>query len=167
MRIEEKAGELVITDFDEIETYKIACRIETDGIHFYKRLLDNTKDEKAKTALAMLLTEEEEHLRSFESLLLEARERQEDKSEEEDLLEGIDYGIFQPYESMDQLSKVLDTPSKVLKLGVIVEDKGIKFYETCKEHVINEETKKALSKIIDEEYKHKKLFEDMLSKIRK
>ena len=165
MRIEEKGGDLVIVDFNEFEAFKIARRIETDGIHFYQKLLERSSDEKVKETLPFLLDEEKGHQLQFEKLLSELEQKKEDEFEEEGLLSGFDYGIFQPYQDIDQLDKILDTPSKALKLGFIVEDKTIKFYEVCKEHVMSDETKKAFDRIIEEEKKHKSLLEDMSRQI--
>lgn len=36
MKVEEKNNKLVITDFNEIDAYKIAYKVEKDGLDFYK-----------------------------------------------------------------------------------------------------------------------------------
>ncbi|MCM8778186.1 MAG: ferritin family protein [Candidatus Omnitrophica bacterium] len=161
MKIGEKNGNFIITDFSELEAYKIACKIETDGIDFYQRLLEKTSEERLKETLNFLLLEERKHLKIFEEAKFELRKRVDDSSDE-DLLSSMDFGIFQPYQSIDELNQVLDNPQKAFKLGIIIEDKSIKFYTLCKEKVSAEEAKRELSKIIQEEYQHKKLLADML-----
>ncbi len=39
MKIEEREGKLVIVDFNELEAYKVASKIEKDGIRFYDNLI--------------------------------------------------------------------------------------------------------------------------------
>ena len=75
----------------------------------------------------------------------------------------MDYGIFEPYQSIRDLGDKLDEVKKALKLGVIVEEKSIKFYQACRDNVSSPETKKELQGIIEEEERHKALFEEMLS----
>ena len=165
MRIEENGREFVIVDFDELEAYKIARKIERDGLHFYKRLLERAVDEKTKKALAFLIETEREHLNFFEDRLSEIREKKNDSFEEDDLLATIDYGIFQPYQSMEQLEKALDNPRKALRLGLTIEDNSIKFYKSCRDKVTSEKTKEEITRIIEDECKHKAQVEGVLGKL--
>ena len=155
MRVKEKDGDMIITDFSEIEAYKIACKIESDGLHFYKKLREKVKDEKAKETIDFLLEEEKEHLRIFEKMLFDVREKQEDAFEEDDLLSSMDYGIFKPYENIENLENILNDQKRAINLGLAIEDKCIIFYEACKNMVKDEKTKEAISKIIKDEYKHR------------
>ncbi len=165
MRIEEKGGEFVIVDFDELEAYKIARKIERDGLNFYKKLLEKAVEEKTKKALAFLIEKEREHLNFFGDRLSEIREKKDDSFEEDDLLGTIDYGIFQPYQSMEQLEKALDDPRKALRLGLIVENHSIKFYKSCRDKVTSEKTKEEMTRIIEDECEHKAQVEGMLGKL--
>jgi rubrerythrin len=167
MRIEEKNGELVIVDFNEVDTYRIACKIEEDGIHFYKKLLKRLKSDKVCETLKFLLKEEAEHLKLLEESLFDAEEKREDEYEygEDDLLTSIDYGIFRPYENINEFEKILDDPKKALKLGVVIEEKSIKFYELCRSEVSDPKAKENLSEIIGEEKMHKKILEEMMLNI--
>ncbi|MCM8831184.1 MAG: ferritin family protein [Candidatus Omnitrophica bacterium] len=166
MKIEEKNGKFIIKDFSEIEAYTIACKIESDGISFYTKLLEKATIENVKKTLNFLLTEEKKHLKFFEEAKFLIRKNIEDLFEDDDLLTSIDFGVFQPYQSISELHKVLDNPNKAIKLGIIIEDKSIKFYELCKEKISTAKTKNEISNIIQEEYKHKKLLEDLLKDYR-
>lgn len=159
MRIEEKNGNLVIVDFDEADAYKIACKIEKDGICFYKDLRDKSGDEKIKTEMEFLLKEENGHLKLFEELLSKIEREKEDTSEENDLLDSLDYGVFQPYQGIGGLQQALNDPKKALKLGIIIEDKSIKFYEACKGHLTSSKAIEEVVSIIREEYRHKQKLE--------
>lgn len=162
MKIEEKNGKLVIVDFNEIDAYKIACKIEEDGIHFYKKLIEKIDGNAPKKALALLIKEEEEHLKFFEESLFKLEEKEEDSFEGDDLLSTMDYGIFESYEDLQELDKILKDMDKTLRLGILIEDKSIKFYEFCKRKVKDKKVKAEISKIIKEERKHKQHLEDML-----
>lgn len=162
MKIAEKNGELVIVDFNELEAYKIACKIEEDGLHFYKKLMEKINGNAPKTALAFLIKEEEEHLKFFEESLFKLEEGKEGSFEGDDLLSTMDYGIFKPYEDLQELDKILKDMDKTLRLGILIEDKSIKFYEYCKTKVKDRKSKAVISKIIKEEEKHKQHLEDML-----
>jgi len=161
MRIEEKNGNLVITDFNELEAFKIASKIEKDGIHFYEKLAGRVAGTRVRDTLKMLANQERDHLEFFEGELLTLRERQHDPFEEDDLLTGIDYGIFQPYQSIEELDRALDTPGKALRMGIIIEEKSIRFYESCKGQVSSRGTKEEMVRIIEEEREHERLLKDM------
>ena len=163
MKIEEKNHELIITDFDELEAYKLAYKIEKDGLAFYKKLAQKIEDPKIKEVLDFLIEQENDHLKFFQDCLFELRKTQEDQGEDNDLLEAIDLGIFQPYESMQDLEKVLTQANKALRLGMIVEEKSIKFYKSCQQQVSSQRAKEGISKIIDQEHKHKDLIENLLT----
>ncbi|MCX6354936.1 MAG: ferritin family protein [Candidatus Aureabacteria bacterium] len=165
MRIEDKGGSLVIVDFDELEAYKIASKIERDGIEFYTKLAGRVAKRKPRGALELLATQERDHLDFFHQQLSRLRQVKEDNFEEDDLLSSIDYKIFQPYQGIAELEKILDTPRKALRLGVIVEEKSIDFYEFCIKKVTSPEAQAEIARIIEEERQHKKTLEDMIAEL--
>ncbi|MFC1709033.1 ferritin family protein [Candidatus Omnitrophota bacterium] len=163
MRIEEKEGKLQIVDFNELEAYKIASKIEQDGISFYQNLVNGVKDESARGKLKYLLEEEKKHLNFFQGCLSKAEEKIEDGFEEDDLLKYMDYGIFQPYEHMNQMKDIIDDVAKALDIGIIVEDRTVKFYQACKDKLTSKEARQEIQNIISEEQRHKELLLGMLS----
>ena len=162
MRIEEKDGKLVIVDFNELEAYKVASKIEKDGIRFYGSLIRKITDESVKESLAFLLEEENKHLALFQKHLSRIGQTIEDGFEEDDLLNYMEYGIFQPYQSMSAMTEIIDDVTKAIDLGIIVEDRTVSFYQACKAHVLSKTAKEELQYIIDEENRHKKLLEGIL-----
>jgi rubrerythrin len=163
MRIEEKNGKLQIVDFNELEAYKIASKIERDGIDFYGNLADGIKNKDAKDKIKFLIAEEKKHLSFFEGRLSDANQDVEDDFEEDDLLKYMDYGIFQPYQNMKEMKDIIDDVDKALDIGIIVEDRTVKFYQVCKDKIQSQETKREIQNIIDEENKHKTMLLGMLS----
>jgi len=164
MKIQDKNGKLDIVDFNELEAYKIASKIEQDGIAFYENLVNGVKDAGAKEKLKYLLSEEKKHLGFFQGCLSKVQEKIDDGFEEDDLLKYMDYGVFQPYEHMQQMKDIIDDLDKALDIGIIVEDRTVKFYQACKEAISAPQAKKELQNIIDEEERHKALLLKMLSK---
>lgn len=167
MRIEEKAGKLVVTDFDEFDAFRIAGKIEKDGIEFYGQLASSVKKGKVKEALEFLLGEEKKHLIFFEDSLQRLRNEKEDSGEEDDLLTTMDYGTFSAYPNATELDAVLDDMSKAMRLGIAIENKSVEFYGFCLNKVSGQSAKNELGRIIEEEKKHKALFEKLLSSVLK
>ena len=165
MKIEDKEGKLVITDFDEVEAYEIASAIEKEGIRFYTELKNQQKDNNVKEMLEFMVQDEKNHLKFFEAALVDLEAKLERPDEDNDLVGSMNFGIFQPYESIENLNDVINDNKKALKLGLVSEEKAINFYHECKNKVSSQETKKELDKIISEEQKHKALFEKKLQEL--
>ncbi len=166
MKIEEKNGNFVITDFNQFEAYRIAARIEKDGVDFYEKLAQKVDDNQTRKTLELLASEEVRHLRTFEYLLTEARQVSEDESEDNDLLTSMDFGIFKAYQNLEELESIIADSKKAIKVGIEVEAKSIAFYESCQKALSSDKAKQEVAKIINEEYKHKGLLEDMLRAIK-
>lgn len=162
MKIEEKGGKFIIVDFNELDSYKIACKIERDGVDFYQRILDNERNRDAIKGPEFLIKEEKEHLKLFERRLLEVKQRIEDNFEEDDLLNYMEYCVFRPYQQIGGLSDKIDDAGKALRLGVAIEENSIRFYKACRDKVSSAGAKKELGNIIEEEKGHKVWCEDML-----
>lgn len=162
MKIREKEDELVIVDFDEFEAYRVACKIEEDGLRFYEKLASKIKNSGVVQALEFLIGEERKHLRLFEDSLSRLRDDKEDTAEDNDLLASMDFGIFQPYQSIAELENIMEDTSRALRLGIAIEDKSIKFYQACRQGVSTDDAKAELELIIGEEKKHKGLLEAQL-----
>ncbi len=162
MKVEDKKDKLVIVDFDEFEAYRIACKIEEDGLRFYEKFANRAEDAGVTETLKFLLGEERKHLKFFEDSLSHLRQDKEDSAEDNDLLTSMDFGIFQPYQSITELEDILDDVPKALRLGVAIEDKSIKFYQACRQNVSADKAKSELDFVIEEEKKHKELLDNLL-----
>jgi len=162
MKITMQNDTMMITDFCEFEAYRIALSIEEQGLHFYQKLLECIQKDEVKSMLKFLIEEEKKHLTFFENALTDLRQEREDTDEDNDLVATLDFGIFMPYEEMKDMSQVIDNVEKALQLGILIENKTVTFYQTCRDHVVSEDTKKELDHIIDEEKRHKELFQKIL-----
>ena len=137
MRIEEKEGSFIIVDFNDIEAYKIARKIENDGIVFYQNLKEKAKDKKMCETMDLLLQEEKRHLAFFENALFEQRENNDESLEEDDLLDEMDYGIFPSPDAGDTAEKLLESPEKAIGVGIVMENRSLQFYQACRRFNIN------------------------------
>ncbi len=166
MKIEEKGGRLKVVDFDRAEAYMIAEKIEKDGIRFYEYLADKEKNEQTKEIFRFLIEQERDHLRLFETRLVEEKSKSETEVcyEENDLFSSFDYQIFKPYEEQEHLENIVNSPRKALKLAIIMEERSIDFYAAVRERVEDPAAGEELTRIIDEEKKHMETFRRMLGR---
>jgi len=162
VKVEQWHDKLVVTDFDEFDACRIASKIEKDGIWFYEKLAQAVKKPEVRETLNFLVQEEKRHIDFFENELQRLRSSGEDKNEDDDLLTSMDFKIFEPYQEIKDLPKFLENISNALRLGMAIEDNSVRFYQACEEKVSGYLAKQELIKIIGEEKKHKKIFEDML-----
>jgi rubrerythrin len=164
MRIEEKNGRLAVTDFDAFEAYRIACKIEADGIAFYKELRESVKDAQARKAISFLLGEEQKHLSFFDSQLSRLRQEKDDRSEDNDLLSSFEYGIFHPEGLGAGAKERIKDQRGAFSFGVRIENNSIQFYRACKAKISSKDAVKELASIIRQELRHRKLFSELLAK---
>lgn len=72
-------------------------------------------------------------------------------------------GRWQSLQQVPDPEKLITDKKRVYGLGILLEDKAIKFYEECRKKVTAAGAKKGLKVIIMEEQKHKALFEKLLT----
>jgi len=149
MKIKHVGEEIQIYDFNAKEAFKVAHKLESEGISFYKKILDTAKDPKVKEVLNYLLEEEKDHLQLFEKMIEHEDPEALDDSGE-DILDILDTGVF-TLPKDEELTTDLD---RALQLGINIEKRSLAFYVEMVKHTDNEVGKAALKKIIDEEKKH-------------
>jgi len=168
MTIEEKNGELTITDFNELEAYVIAGRIEEDGIAFYTALASVEKDPEARKAFEFLADQEREHRAFFQKCEARMRERMEVDNrefEEDDLLSEIDYGIFDFFLDTETIASLAADLPRSLRLAIEVEKRSVAFYNECRKQVSLDTVQDSLTRIIGEEEAHRRRFEALLHSV--
>jgi len=142
---------VIINDFDELEVYKIAMRIELDGEKFYKSVISLTDNPKIKRTFQRLAEDEQRHFETFNGLFqTELRARGIDPASmdrEEGLFDYIDTGIFTKNTSAKSVKDaVMD--------GEIAELRSILFYKELLSNTKNDGGRRALSDMIEEENMH-------------
>ncbi len=109
-----------------------------------------------------MVKDEVNYLKFFESVCSELQETLDEAIEDNEFLGSMNFGIFQPYKSIENLDQAITDSLRALKLGVAIEDKSIAFYSQCKEKISSGSTKKEFDKIIAQEKKHKTMFEEKI-----
>jgi len=141
--------EIQIYDFNAVEAYKIARKLEKEGIGFYKKLLGAVKDPKVKEVLIYLLGEERDHLQLFEKML----EREDPESLDdsgENIVDILDTKVF----DLPRNEELTTDFNKALQLGITIEKRSLAFFLEMLKHTESEEGKNGLKKIIEEEKQH-------------
>jgi rubrerythrin len=151
--VEVKIGKdhIVISDFDELEVWKIAMKVEIDGEKYYKSVIGKSSDPRVIRTFKRLAEDERQHYEKFKGLFeVELRSRGIDPAStdsEEGIFTYMDSGIF---------SK--DAEAKSVKDAVlnaqIVELRSMLFYKEILKNTKNEGSGQALSEIIEQEQMH-------------
>ena len=157
----DKAGKITIGDFSAVQAYKIAVKMERDGIVYYRGLLEAVKDQEVKKELDFLIKEEEAHLNSFEALLSKAKGEAGDPFEEDDVVDYIKSRVFDASLKEAKLSQ-LEHRHTALEEAMNMERRSIVFYEACLSGSKDEKAKPAFRAIIEEEKKHLSKFAQLL-----
>ncbi len=146
---ENEDGKLQLYDFNAFEAYKIAIKLEKDGISFYEKMLLTFCDKEHVKIIEFLIKEEKKHLKFFQDCLNRIRE-EEDMLEEDDIVEYMDSRVF------ENLDADIENKSKdeILDIALNAETNSIEFYTALEKCCEDVKTKKALKVIIEDEKKH-------------
>lgn len=148
----DKSGRITIFDFSSVQAYKIAVRMEQDGVEFYRAFAKKIKDKDLRRDIDFVIKEEEAHLELFEGLLAKEKEISGDDFEEDDIVSSINSLVFQ--ESFQSGTPLYEAMNK--------EKRSIIFYTSCLARSKDPKVKKIFSSIIGEEQKHQEKFAGML-----
>lgn len=162
MKIDYPAGKIRITDFNAIEAYKIACKIEKDGISFYGKLLQKNFDPATNEIMNFLLSEEAKHLKLFSDKLLAVKQAIEDGFEEDSIFDYVDPKIFYPFNAIVEIDKALTNKEKAVRLGIKIENNSLDFYNACLLNTKEKGAKEELKWLIAEEAKHLMKLQELL-----
>jgi rubrerythrin len=155
-------GTIVITDFNELQSYKIARKLEKDGMEFYSSVLAQSHDDDLNSAVHYLLEAEKDHLAFFQDRIDAIQADDADGFEEEDIADFINANIFS--ESDHTLRENIDfsKPFSALAYGLRIEIRSIAFYSALLENTRDEKGRMAFEAIIAEEEKHKATLQEFL-----
>lgn len=156
-----KDGRIAVTDFSPAQAFKIAIKMEQDGIKFYQDLLKSIKDTEARREIGFLIEQEQEHLDTFTRLLEEQEEETADGFEQDDIATYLDARVFDSSEEKEAAGN-MDHRHTALEEALNLERRSIVFYEGCVKNTTGPEAQKAFAKIIEEEERHLKKFGELL-----
>jgi len=157
----DKAGKIALSDFSAVQAYKIAIKMEEDGIAFYKDLAANIKDKEAKREIGFLIEEEEKHLATFLGLLAGEKEIRGDAFEEDDIVNYMNAHVFDTSLEAEELPR-MEHRHTALEEALHMERRSIVFYDECLAAAKDPQSKKAFKNIIEEERKHLNKFGQLL-----
>ncbi|MDD5073207.1 MAG: ferritin family protein [Candidatus Omnitrophica bacterium] len=150
MKIEYKGDEIIISDFKPLEAYKIARRLEAEGINFYSIFLSSVDDVDTEKAVYSLLTEERKHLKFFNQKVEEIS----GPFDENSIVDEIDTKVFGPFGESVDLASIIKDENKAIDLGILFEKRSVSFFKACLGKTSDATAKKAFEDIIKEEEKH-------------
>ena len=158
MKIEYKGDEIIISEFKPLEAYKIARRLEAEGIEFYKVLLEAVQDTAVKRSIELLLSQEKWHLKTFEKKIEEIS----GPFEENAVVDEIDTEVFSSPDKPLDVAAVIKDRKKAFELGILFEKRSIDFFKACLSKTAEASARKAFEDIIREEERHLGLLREMM-----
>jgi len=164
MKVDFSGDEIKIYDFNELEAYKIARKLEQDGIYYYSRMKEEVLKPKIREVVEMLLGDERKHLGLFEEKIIEFSRKNRDPDDEETLPDIVDSHVMDILKDSSRVADILCNPQEALRLGIAIESRSIAFYGTLLAKAQDESGRKAIQELIREEREHLKKLEGLLRK---
>lgn len=153
-------------NLNPVELFKIAVKIEENGISFYKKASQFAKENSIKEIFDNLTEMEKDHLRFFSRL--ERNVKECGYIDSEDIKAYLDRNFGSEIFKINDVEKIgveLRTILDVFKFALEKENISIDFYTKMLENIGNPDTKKTLNKIIEEEKGHAKIILENIAKI--
>lgn len=154
MKVDFSTDEIKVFDFDELEAYRIARKLERDGVYFYTRMRDEMLKPEIREVIEMLISDEKKHLSLFEEKVGDLCREQKVLDEDETLADIVDSHVMDTLKDSEQVANILCNPQEALKLGISTEKRSISFYNNLLQSTRDESGRDALAKIIREEEEH-------------
>lgn len=137
------------------DVFEFAKQMELDGKGLYERELKHTTDPGLQNILQMLIKAEQNHYEIFDNM---------QKGKKVKIVK-TDFGkvknIFQKMQDSGQVTVQSKDHAKFYEKLHAIEEKAEKFYRKEAENTSDEEVKKALLEIADEEHRHVVLMANM------
>jgi rubrerythrin len=154
MKVDFSKDEIKVFDFDELEAYRIARKMERDGVHYYTRLAEQTLKPRIREVVEMLIADEKKHLSLFEGRITELCHELDVFDEDESLADIIDSRALDILKDSEEVAGILCNPQEALRLGISAEKRSIAFYNELIRNTSDESGRVALTAIIAEEEEH-------------
>jgi rubrerythrin len=150
--------------FSSRELINIAIGIERNGLAFYKSLLKVEKDVMARGAYKYLADMEEQHIKTFQSMLNTIGEygHPETYTEEYDLyLKAlVDSAVFTDDKVAREMAENAKSSAEAIQIALGAEKDSILFYYDMR-NLVREQDREAVDKIIEEEKSHLRQLSDL------
>jgi rubrerythrin len=136
--------------------FDCAVSMEDDASAYYRKLSEEVKVPEIKNLLSLLAAAEEEH----RDVLLKIKENFNMQEREFAVLEGAACAFRPLLGKRDIIEELKDDPDAYRQL-VRREEEDVRFYEELAAKAENEEARKLLLKIADEEKRHLSIVENI------
>ncbi len=164
MKVDFSGDEIQIFDFDELEAYRIARKMEEDGVYYYSRMKEEALKPQIREVLEMLIKDERKHVSLFERKVEELARKHNVLDEEETLTDIVDSKVMDILKDPKLVADILCNPQEALKLGISVERRSISFYNEILQNTQDKTGRAAINELIGEEQEH---LEKLLALLRK
>jgi rubrerythrin len=164
MKIDFSGDETVIYDFNDLEAYRIARKMETDGIYYYSRMLDEILKPKIVEVLELLIRDERNHFNLFQEKVEELAKAYDVPDEGETLADITDSKVFDVLQDPQRVADIVCSPQEAVRLGIEMEKRSIAFYNRILKDAGDQAALAALQNIIKEEQEHMEKLEGLLRK---
>ena len=164
MKVDFSGDEIKIYNFDELEAYKIARKLEEDGIFYYSRMKEEVLKPTIRDVVEILISDERKHLSVFEEKVEELSRKHKVLDDGETLPDIVDSHVMDVLKDTDRVAGILCNPQEALKLGISVERRSIAFYNEILRNTHDESGRAAIEELIADEQKHVERLEGLVRK---
>lgn len=164
MKVDFSGDEIKISDFDELEAYRIARKLEEDGIYYYSRMKDEVLKPKIRDVIEMLIGDERKHLDLLEKRVEELAHKHDMVDEGETLADIIDAKVMDVLKDSERVADILCSPQEAIRLGISVEKRSIAFYNEILKSTQDKTGRAAIEELMREEQDHLKKLEGLVRK---
>ncbi len=164
MKVDFSGDELKIFDFDELEAYRIARKLERDGVFYYTRMKEEILTPGVGEVIEMLISDERRHLDLLEEKVAEICRERDLVDEDETLADVIDSHVMDTLKDPEMIANILCNPQEALRLGISTEKRSIAFYNELLANTQDDSGKSALEELIREEQEHLDKLKGLLRK---
>lgn len=149
------------------EVFEMAIQMEENGAEFYRQAANNTGNQEAKALLNKLAAMEIEHKATFKRLRSEVAQSKNQDAFFDPQGEGALY-LKAIVNTKVFFEKEIDTSSleEVLKEAIWAEKDTTVFYLGIRQNMSEEEPKRQIDKIIEEEMSHIRILSEKLIDIK-
>ncbi|MBI5118408.1 ferritin family protein [Candidatus Poribacteria bacterium] len=162
MKVDFSGAEIRIFDFDELEAYRIARKIEEDGIYYYSRMKEEMLKPEIRNVIEMLLKDERNHLDLFERRIEELAAKHDVVDEGETLADIVDSKVMDVLSDSERVADILCNPQEAIRLGMSVEKRSIAFYGQILQSTQDKTGKATIEELIEQEKEHLRKLEGFL-----
>lgn len=165
MNITKKGMRMEIADFHPWVAFEIACRIEKNGEKFYGDMAkkieigDIREMEDVVKVIEGLKNAEIRHYKIFKGFQGNITKPSDEEIQQTDIYQMINFGVFDGQYDLSAFRTLKDS----IKFAIYIETKTIELFQFYQKMVKEENTKKSLEIIAQEEKQHKADLENILT----